>query len=148
MKRVTNSCYLDTNILLYYQDWQSPFYQQTQEMISKLIKGGLDLIISPLVLDEYIYNTFTSSYKAEKEKIKMITLSLREILKLPGIKIFNPPLEVKKQLKVLKLMEKFGLKPRDAYHLLITLENKIKYLATFDSDFEKVFALGRVKKFE
>lgn len=147
MKKVTGSCYLDSNILIYYQDQGSPFYQQTQEMIGRLVKNGFSLIISPLVLDEYIYNTFASSDKASKEKMKVIKLSLGEILKLPGLKIINPPLEIKKQLRVLKLMEKFSLKPRDAYHLLIALESKIKYLATFDHDFDRAFAKGTVKKF-
>jgi len=147
MKKVTNSCYLDSNILIYYQDQESPFYQQTQEMISRLIKGGSLLVISPLVLDEYIYNAFASSGKTNKEKIKTIKLSLGAILKLPGMKIVNPPLEFGKQLEVLSLMEKFTLQPRDAYHLLIALENKIKYLATFDHDFEEVFAKGIIKNF-
>ncbi len=147
MKKVTSSCYLDSNILIYYQDRGSPFYQQTQEMIGRLVKDGLSLVISPLVLDEYIYNTFASSDKTSKEKMQVIKLSLEEILKLPGLKVINPPLEKSKQFEVLRIMEKFSLKPRDAYHLLIALENKIKYLATFDHDFEGVFKKGILKKF-
>lgn len=147
MKKATNSCYLDTNILIYYQDSKSPFYQQVQKIVNKLVKGGFDLVISPLVLDEYFYNTFASSNKDEREKIKMIELSLREILQLPKIKIVNPPLKVNKQLKVLKFMEKFNLQPRDAYHLLTALENKVKYLASFDNDFEKVFQKKLLTKF-
>lgn len=147
MKKVTSSCYLDSNILIYFQDQKSPFYQQTREMIARLVIGGIFLVLSPLVLDEYIYNTFASSNRTRRERIHIIRSSLKEILKLPGIKIINSPLEVSKQLKVLNLMEKFSLQPRDAYHLLIVLENKIKYLATFDRDFEGVFAKGTVQKF-
>lgn len=147
MRKAINSCYLDSNILIYFQDPESPFYRQTQEMIARLVVGGASLVISPLVLDEYIYNTFASSKGPREERIRIIRSSLQEILKLPGIKIINPPLDVSKQLKVLKLMEKFSLQPRDAYHLLIVLENGIEYLATFDSDFEEVFKKGRIKKF-
>lgn len=147
MKKVTNSCYLDSNILIYFQDSKSPFYRETREMVSKLVKEEVSLVISPLVIDEYIYNSSVSSDKVKKESLKMVKQSLSEILKLPQIVLANPPLKIKKQFKVLKLMEKYSLKPRDAYHLLIILENKIKSLATFDSDFENVFAKGIVKKF-
>ncbi|MBI5356067.1 hypothetical protein HZB78_00445 [Candidatus Collierbacteria bacterium] len=44
-------------------------------------------------------------------------------------------------------MEKFKLKPRDAYHLLAMQSNKIKHFATFGSDFDLVFSVGAVKRF-
>jgi len=36
-------------------------------------------------------------------------------------------------------MEKYDLCPRDAYHLLTMIYNKIDSFATFDTDFNKVF---------
>lgn len=45
-------------------------------------------------------------------------------------------------------MEKFVLKPRDAYHLLTMKENRIRFFATFDKDFELVFRKGVVLEFD
>lgn len=44
-------------------------------------------------------------------------------------------------------MYKYNLRSRDAYHLFIMVENKVKFFATFDADFDKVFTKGKVKKF-
>ena len=36
-------------------------------------------------------------------------------------------------------MERYNLRPRDAFHFVTAIENKIQYFATFDNDFEEVF---------
>jgi len=37
----------------------------------------------------------------------------------------------------MEYMKNYGLRPRDAYHLLAMKSNKITFLATFDWDFKK-----------
>jgi len=53
--------------------------------------------------------------------------------------LVNSPTGLKDQIKVVEYMEKYNLCPRDAYHLLTMIYNKIDSFATFDTDFNKVF---------
>lgn len=146
--KTIKSCYLDANILVYYQDPDSLLYDTASRIIENLLANGSDLIISSLSLDEYEYTVFSSINKPKLEILKRLRRGFNRLLKIPTISLINPPLELKKHRKVLNLMAKFNLKPRDAYHLFIMLENKVNSLATFDSDFDKVFESGRIKKFE
>lgn len=143
--KTMKSCYLDANLLVYYQDRKSPFYDQTKLIIANLLMQGFELLISPLALDEYEYTVWRSFTTSKAEIIKNLRIGIRKIMKIPGIKLINPPLEFKRHLKVLNLMAKYQLKPRDAYHLFIMLENKVKYLTTFDHDFDLCFEKGLVK---
>lgn len=97
------------------------------------------MLISPLCLDEFIYN-FPGS---QKQKF----LAFKKILKFPNLTIVNPPTDTKSQAKIIKIMKKFNLGPRDAYHLLTMKHHKIKYFATFDTDFDPVFASNSLKQF-
>lgn len=148
MRKVTKSCYVDTNLLIFLQNKHSARYQETRLIFKKLIEKEYDLYISSLIIDEYLYNTYRLLSGNRQNKLKVLKSNLRRILKIPKIKLINPSLEEKKHLQVVNLMAKYNLDSRDAYHLFIMLGNKIKYLATFDSDFDKVFATGIIKSFK
>lgn len=140
-------CYLDSNLLVYYKDEDSSRHKEVIEKLELLIEEGFELSISPLVLDEFIH---TVRVILRKKNIKNIFEELRqivkEILQLPNLKIINPSVEIADQLKVIQLMEKYSLSPRDAYHILTIQYNQIDSFATFDSDFRKVFLAGLIKK--
>lgn len=134
-------CYLDANVLIYFVQKKSPFHQKSLSVLTSIIKSKLKLIpvISPLCLDEFLYHIHG--------KISQKTIDLKSILKIPNLAIVNPSVKPKDQMKVLRLMDKFKLRPRDAYHLLTMQSNKIKYFATFDNDFNSVFSASLVKRF-
>lgn len=142
-----NSCYLDANFLIYLDDYKSPFHNQTKSIFKRLLFKKYTLVLTPLILDEYLYNSLKLSVKPRSEAILALKRRIKNIFRLPGVKLLNPPLEFKKHFKVLNLMNKYNLRPRDAYHLLTMIENKVKYLATFDRDFKEVFQKGLVKQF-
>lgn len=144
---IIKSCYLDANILVYYQDRISPFHNQSKLIIENLIQKGYAIALSSLSLDEYEYTILSSSNKPKQVILKNLKNCLRKLLRIPDIYLINPPIEFKKHLKVLNIMEKYSLKPRDAYHLFIMLENKIKFFATFDNDFVSVFQKKLITKF-
>ncbi len=148
MKKVIKNCYLDTNILIFLQDKTSKFHQKTQLLFNKLIEEEYQIYISSLILDEYLYNLYRLLAGERADKLKILNSSLKKIFKIPHIGLINPTLEAKNHLKIINLMKQYNLKPRDAYHLFIMKENKIKYLATFDHDFDQVFEKGSIKKFE
>ena len=138
-------CYLDSNILISYKNRDL----KSQKLIIRLLNSSYNLFISPLVLDEFL---FQASIYLKKQKqrnvLKKLLESLESIFKLPRLIIINPSAEKKKHLQIIKYMEKYGLRPRDAYHLLIIKENKISHFATFDKDFKKVFKAKVIKKFK
>lgn len=140
-------CYLDANTLLYWQDSFAPFNQEAKKLIEKLIEKGYQLFFSPLILDEYIHNSVRFSGKRIAEAKKGLNRSLKRIFSLPKLQLVNPPLLPQAHLKVVYFMAKYNLHARDAYHLFIMKENKIKYFATFDNDFDSVFAKRILRKF-
>lgn len=142
-----SSCYLDANLLIYFQNRKSQFYQQTVQIIKNLVSKEYEIVISALVLDEYLYKILQLSEDPKSESLKRLKRGLKKIFALPKIKLVNPPLETNKHLSLIRIINKHNLKPRDAYHLFTTLSNKVKYFATFDKDFDKVFQKGVIKKF-
>lgn len=141
-------CYLDTNILLYFTNPLAQFHEQTVELLSSLLIQNWALFISPLTLDEYFHNSLRFSQVSRKLALQDLKKGFSKIRKFRNINLVQPPLELKKHMKVLNLMDRYNLRARDAYHLFIMKENKIKHFATFDTDFDKVFEAGTIKKFE
>lgn len=133
--------------MLYFNNFDSPFHSQADLILSKLINDAWQLFLSPLTLDEYFHNTLRFTKLHKEEALKILVRSFDKIIKLPGIQLINPSQNLNLQRQVLSFMIKYQLRSRDAYHLFIMLENKVKFLATFDSDFDEVFKAGRIKKF-
>jgi predicted nucleic acid-binding protein len=140
-------CYLDSNILIYFKDSTSIKHKETVNKLEMLISKDVDLYISSLVLDEFLY---VFHYALLKKKIPQIYHELKKamvgLFKIPQLYIINPNVDFNKQLEVIGYMQKYNLKPRDAFHLHIMLSNKIDGFLTFDHDFNKVFSSGIIKQ--
>lgn len=132
-------CYLDANCLIYFVSDSSSEHTNGIAVIQSIYEKHLIPVISPLCLDEFLYHV--------KGDIKQKKHDLSSILALPKLQIVNPPIEFRQQTKILEYMKKFGLHPRDAYHLLTAIYNKVKYFATFDHDFDAVFAAKKLRQF-
>ena len=138
-------CYLDANVLIYFKDEDSSHHNLSVETITKLTKEGVNLVISPLVLDEFLYVLQYLLRKSEN-KNKILTKALSDVLQLPHLKLISPPIEKEAQHFVLSYMENFNLRPRDAYHLLTMTYHEVTHFVTFDTDFASVFKGGIVKQ--
>lgn len=134
-----DKCYLDANLLIYFVQKNSTFHQKSISLLTSITESRLTPAVTPLCLDEFLYHI--------RGSISQKSIDLKAILKIPNLTIVNPPIKPKEQIKVLRMMNKFRLRPRDAYHLLAMQSNKIKYFATFDNDFKSVFSAGAVKRF-
>lgn len=139
MEKPGNNCYLDANTLIYFLQKDSPFHQKAKNLIKTIRTSQLCPTISPLCLDEFLYNF------PGKQTQKF--LAFKKILKLPNLNIINPPIDPQSQIRILKIIKKFNLGPRDSYHVLTMKHNKIKYFATFDHDFDLVFSAKILKQF-
>lgn len=140
------TCYLDSNVLAFFGNENSPSHKQATDIIHKLIKQKFQLFFSSLTLDEYFHSVIRFSNEPRALTLKKLKAAYRKLLKL-NIKLINPTLDEKKHLKVIDLIGKYNLHPRDAYHLFIMLDNKVEVLATFDRDFDGIFKRGLIKNF-
>lgn len=141
------TCYLDANLLIFLSNKKSSFHQQAVNIIEQLVEGKYQIFLSTLSLDEYFHNFLRFSLDSKEKTLKKLKAAYRELIQISNLYLINAPLELKKQFQALNFMSKHNLHARDAYHLFIMLENKVKFLATFDSDFDKVFETGKIKKF-
>lgn len=134
------TCYLDANVLVYYKDPSSAFNAISKNIIRKLIEEGWIISISSLAIGEFLYALIGLLKIANKKNyFTYLTKYLGSLLAIPNLKIVNPPENLEENNKIVNLMKKYQLSPRDSYHLLIMQTHKISHFATFDADFEKVF---------
>ncbi len=139
-------CYLDSNILIYYTNKDSAFHQNVKSCLEKLVAEDVDIFISSLAIDEFLY-ALIQMHKVIKKKLAADDLKkiLENILQIPNLKITNPSVNKEINLRVIEFMKKYDLKPRDAYHYIIMDEQNIEYFFTYDEDFKKVFNDGALK---
>lgn len=141
-------CYLDSNVLINFKNTESSFHQETKELLKRLANASYKLYLSPLTLDEFLYQLQQILIFQKKKNIfQKLFLALESILALPRLSLVNPLTNKKNQLKIIEYMENYNLRPRDAYHLLTMKDNKISYLATFDQDFRKAVKDGEIEIF-
>ena|SRR3990167_8174205 len=138
-----SKCYLDSNILIYFLDQKSPYHKKTKNLIGKLDPDTYTLIISPLVIDEFLYTLkriMTTENMRSEQIFKDLGRAYDAIVALKNLEIAPVSIDKSINRKVITIMEEFHLRPRDAYHILIMQENSIDEFATFDTDFKRVFA--------
>ena len=146
-----SKCFLDSNFLIYFLDRKSIFHQKAKEIVAGLNADNYTLVISPLVIDEFVYSLKKLLIFEGITGGKIFSELLRAydaIFKLPNLEIVPINNERSENRKVIGYMEEYNLKPRDAYHLLVMKKNRIREFATFDKDFRRVFAKNILKKAE
>lgn len=140
-------CYLDANVLVYFKDESSPYHAQAISTLEKLVENKFTLYISPLVLDEFLYVlTYYLKQTRAADYATQLKRHLLSIFTIPNLSIVSPPDDKKKHIKVIDYIVSCSLRPRDAYHLLTMKEHKIKYFATFDTDFDQLFEKDVLKR--
>lgn len=140
-------CYLDSNVLMYWQNDAALLHAKSTDIIEKLQRDKISIYISPLVIDEYIHAMRVEARINKFHNLHMVAKkALNDLLALPLLKIIPTPADIQSQKQMLILMETYSLHPRDAYHLLTMQANDIVGFATFDKDFEKVFAAKIIEK--
>jgi predicted nucleic acid-binding protein len=140
-------CYLDSNILVYWNNVLAPEHNSTVNLLARLRDEDSHFFVSPLVLDEFLHAVLLRTrLNNKKDPYSLLKSALDDLLDLPGLEVINPPTDIDSQKKVIGFVRKYLLRPRDAYHLLIMIANDINSFATNDNDFEKVFATKVLEK--
>ncbi len=141
-------CYLDSNLLIYFKNEKAEQHQSAKNIIKQLVAEDVRLVISPLVLDEFLHIILLivrQKYAKEEQIYYVLQKHLDSILALPTLAVIGASLSIEDQRSIPKLMKKYRLRPRDAFHLSTMQQNNINKIATFDNDFNKAAEAGIVE---
>lgn len=132
--------YIDSNIFLYPVIYDESFMieaKRARDFLLKIALGEVDAYTSTLAWDEVnwvIRRIFGVDFSIVEGK---------RLLSFPNLKFLG----VRKAtiLKAQEIMEKYRLRPRDAIHVSVALENKISTLVSFDKNFDLVSEVRRIE---
>ena len=142
-----SNVYLDSSVLIASQIENHPFHSKAKDFLTKLHDQNCVFCISPLAIDECIYVFFKYQRTGYLDATVDIRIALKRITYLSPIYI-NIVWEETVLFSIYKLIRKYSLKSRDAFHLQTMQDNVIEYIATFDTDFTKLFEHNTVKSAE
>lgn len=139
-------CYLDSNVCISFLQDDHPFRQRAIDVLSLIRRKNMNPVISPLVLDETIHILWRDLSAARVADIATIVRAgIRRVFRIPGLQIVATPTASRAHLAVVRFMERFGLRARDAYHLVTMKSNKVRCVATFDRDFDQAVERGAIR---
>ena len=132
--------YIDSNIFIYpiiYDETAVKEASKSKEFLLKIALGKIEAYTSSITWDEVIWVVW---------KLFGIDVSLnqgRKFLTFPNLKLLG----IRKTtiLKAQEIMEKYRLKPRDAIHIAVALENKITTIVSYDKDLDQVSEIKRIE---
>ncbi|MBT9138922.1 MAG: hypothetical protein DDT31_01501 [Syntrophomonadaceae bacterium] len=104
----------------------------------EMLEGGkLSCAISCLVLDEVAWTV--SKHRDFNTGMRVWS----DILEIPNLKILS--IDENIAVKAPSLIGKYKLRPRDAIHAALVVENAIGTIVSDDSDFDRVNEIQRVR---
>jgi len=151
-----NSVYLDANLLVFARDRKSQKYNSATILLADLFSNGVNLFITNLVIDEYIWALLKAYYRMDNKKelyphiIKndpqillqyhwRIASGVRKILNFRRLTVASdlvPSREI--VVRAINLMRTQLLSPRDAFHLAFIIKLNVDGIVTSDGDFDNL----------
>jgi predicted nucleic acid-binding protein len=130
--------FLDTNILLRHLRQDHPEHSpRATAFLKRIEQGAVKVRTSDTVIFETVF-TLERSYHQEKAAIRDTLLPL---LELPGIVL---PAK-RRYRKVFTLYLEKNISFADAYHAVLMEQLNLTEIVTFDTDFDKIKGISRVK---
>lgn len=132
--------YVDSNVFLYPIVYDSEVIveaKKSKDFLLKIAEGSVEACTATITWDEIAWvvrKVFGFEFSAEMGK---------KFLAFPNLKLLG----VKKStiFKAQELMEKYLMKPRDAIHVAVALENDVTEVVSYDVDFDKIVGFKRVE---
>jgi len=132
--------YVDSNVFLFpviYRAEDVEEARRAKSFLLKIARGEVEAYTSTITWDEVVWVI---------RKIFNFELSLeqgRRFLEFPNLKF----LSVKKSTVFVahKLLERYRLKPRDALHAAVAIENGLTEIVSYDRDFDVLKELKRIE---
>ncbi len=129
--------YLDANFFVFCNIDEAEKGENARRLVQKIIDGTQDAATSALALDEVMWVILKTGMKKDLRRI------IEGIYSIPNLKIIEVSPDI--PLISLDLIEKYGLKPRDAFHAAIMKSLGIRHIASDDADFDRVEWIKRIR---
>lgn len=128
--------YLDANFFIFALLDNTERGDRAREIYQEIINGKYPALASSLVLDEVMWVLIRN------RKSHLLRVAIEGIYSTPNLEVIGVPNLT--PLTALEFIEKYGLKPRDAFHIAIMKENKVKEIVSDDEDFDQVDWIMRI----
>jgi len=128
--------YLDANFFIFALLDNTKVGENTRQLQQKIIEGQYSAVTSSLTLDEILWVLVRNNRK------ELISEVIDDIYHMPNLTIVATSTAAPRA--AVKYIQKYNLKPRDAIHLAVMEELKIKEIVSDDADFDKVRGIKRV----
>lgn len=129
---INERIFIDTNILLYLFEQPSKFQDLSEKILQSLSTFNQIGIINSYVINEFHYSIIKA------QRTKNVESSIEKALTIPNIEYKDIKFTQNDILEIAKISAKHNLKTFDAYHAYYCKKEKIKHIATFDSDFKNI----------
>jgi len=129
--------YLDANFFAIALLDQTTKGHKAREIQKEIIEGRLVAFTSSLSLDEVMW------VLVKNKKEHLIRQVIEDIYATPNLEVREVSSLI--PLEALEFMEKYKLKPRDAFHAAIMKQFQIKEIVSDDSDFDRIKVIKRIK---
>jgi uncharacterized protein len=130
--------FLDTNIFLRHLLQDDPTQSPKASAFLKRIEEGS---VKVRTSDTVIFETVFTSQKAYRQPKQAIRDALLPLLELPGIVLPSK----RRYRKVFSLYVEKNLPFADAYHAVLMEQLHLTEIVTFDTDFDNITGITRVK---
>lgn len=132
--------YLDTNVFIYpviYEESVSKKAQKSREVLLRVATKEIEGFTATLTWDEMVWVTkrLLGDRDAEEQGKKFLAFPNLKLVTIDSSVIMNAQ----------KIMESYGLKPRDAVHASAALVSGQRSIISDDQDFDKVKGLRRTR---
>ncbi|MDA1337963.1 MAG: type II toxin-antitoxin system VapC family toxin [bacterium] len=124
--------FIDTNVLIYYFDETSEHQYEAKKILSTLTNQNIKGIINSYIINEFHYKLI------REKKTKNLESQMKSLLMISCIEYKDIEFTKSDILEITKISAKHNLKTFDAYHAYYCKKEKIKKIATFDSDFKNI----------
>jgi len=121
--------YVDANIFIFARFSLEKEGIAARAFLEK-IKNGLFAVTSTLTIDEVMWVIKKNGKNHQLREI------IEDIYDIQNLEIVELPVDV--PLKAIDVIERFNLKPRDAFHVATMEHFRIKEIASEDADFDKI----------
>ena len=132
--------YVDSNVFVYpviYNPEVIGEAKKSKDFLLKIASGKVEAYTATVTWDEVAWvlrKVFGFEFSADESK---------KFLSFPNLRLLG----VKKStvFRAQELVEKYRMKPRDAVHAAVALENKITTIVSYDKDFDEMNEIRRIE---
>ncbi|MCP8308660.1 MAG: type II toxin-antitoxin system VapC family toxin [archaeon] len=128
--------YLDANFFVIYNFDKTVKGEKARKILEEII-AGKEAITSSLALDEVMWVI------VKNKKIEALRETIEDIYAIPYLTVKEVGSDI--PLEALDFIEKYSLKPRDAFHAAIMKSFHVKEIVSDDPDFDGVEWIKRIK---